>query len=151
MKGITLCGRVLTTHSWKCSWSLIATVGSVVVLVSVVHMFFTPLFPSGLDYFGARRAQNQCLSANLSSGADLDGNSQLGIDFDKQFLADSLGAVRYHNAPWKAEIGRWLSGCDAVSTSIDVLEVCIHPLMKNVLRENYSFLSFKLMFLHLSF
>lgn len=122
MKGVSLCGRMLTTHSWKCSWSLLATVGSLVVLVSVVHMFFTPLFPSGLDYFGSRRVQNQCLSANLSARADLDGNSQLSIDFDKQFPAVSHGAVTYHGAPWKAEIGRWLSGCDAVSTSIDVVE-----------------------------
>jgi hypothetical protein len=34
-------------------------------------------------------------------------------------------AVFYRNAPWKAEIGRWLSGCDAVTKEVSVVEVII--------------------------
>jgi len=129
MKGFSLCGRVLTSHSWKCSWSFTATVGSLVALVLVVHMFFTPLFPSSLDYFGARSGRDICSPFNVSAGVDsehFDGNLQLSIDFDKRFPTDSHGAVTYRGAPWKAEIGRWFSGCDAVSTSVDVAEVCIY-------------------------
>ncbi|XP_019702480.1 uncharacterized protein [Elaeis guineensis] len=110
-------------QSWKCSWSLIAAVASLVLLVSLVHMFLTPLFPSSLDYFGAR--QNSCLPVNVSvdgSSEHLADNSQLNPVFDPQLVADSHGAVTYRGAPWKPEIGRWLSSCDSISTAIDVVE-----------------------------
>ncbi|ONK64413.1 uncharacterized protein A4U43_C07F25640 [Asparagus officinalis] len=107
------------------SWSFIATVGSLVALVSIVHLFFTPLLPSSLDYFEVGRAQSSCSPVNSSAGLKsehLDGNSELGIDFDKQFPVDSHGAVTYHGAPWKAEIGKWFSGCGDVLNVVDVVE-----------------------------
>ncbi|ONK64414.1 uncharacterized protein A4U43_C07F25650 [Asparagus officinalis] len=108
------------------SWSFIATVGSLVALVSIVHLFFTPLLPSSLDYFEVWRAQSSCSPVNLSAGLKsehLDGNSELGIDFDKQFPVDSHGAVTYHGAPWKAEIGKWFSGYGDVLNVVDVVEM----------------------------
>ncbi|ONK59757.1 uncharacterized protein A4U43_C08F10230 [Asparagus officinalis] len=118
MKDFGLCGRMP-------SWSFIATVGSLVALVSIVHLFFTPLLPSSLDYFGAGRAQSSCSPVNSSAGLKsehLYDNSELGIDFDKQFPVDSHGAVTYRGAPWKAEIGKWFSGCGDVLNAVDVVE-----------------------------
>lgn len=112
----------------RCSWSLALTVGSLVALVSAVHVFFTPLFPSSsssLQFFRGGWGK-PCSPVNGSSGCKierLDGDSLLGPDLEAQFPADSYGAVIYRGAPWKAEIGRWLSGCDAVSAAIDVVEV----------------------------
>ncbi|XP_020104566.1 uncharacterized protein LOC109721384 isoform X2 [Ananas comosus] len=111
----------------RCSWSLALTVGSLVALVSAVHVFFTPLFPSSsssLQFFRGGWGK-PCSPVNGSSGCKierLDGDSLLGPDLEAQFPADSYGAVIYRGAPWKAEIGRWLSGCDAVSAAIDVVE-----------------------------
>lgn len=111
-------------QSWKFSWSFVAAVASLVLLVSLVHMFLTPLFPSSIDYFGAR--QNSCLPVNGSVGGrseHLANNSQLNPVFDPQLLPDSHGAVTYRGAPWKPEIGRWLSNCDSITAAVDVVEV----------------------------
>lgn len=114
--------------SRRCSWSLALTVGSLVVLVSAVHVFVTPLFPSSsssLQFFGGGWGKSRS-PVNGSSGSiieRLDGDSLLGPDLEAQFPADSHGAVIYRGAPWKAEIGRWLSGCGAVSAAVDVVEV----------------------------
>ncbi|ONK71887.1 uncharacterized protein A4U43_C04F13400 [Asparagus officinalis] len=100
--------------------------GEGVALVSIVHLFFTTLLPSSLDYFEVGRAQSSCSPVNSSAGLKsehLDGNSELGIDFDKQFPVDSHGAVTYHGAPWKAEIGKWFSGCGDVLNVVDVVEL----------------------------
>lgn len=51
------------------------------------------------------------------------GKSQRVLDLDAQFPADALQAVSYRGAHWKAEIGRWLSGCDSVSQPVDINEV----------------------------
>ncbi|XXG48597.1 hypothetical protein AAC387_Pa02g2998 [Persea americana] len=110
-------------QKWNCSWTLISTVASLVVLVSLVHMFFYPLVPSSLDYFGARQTQNSCYPVNGSiQGGDLAGNVQLGLDLDTRFPSDSHGAVIYRGAPWKAEIGRWFSGCDSITATVGVVE-----------------------------
>ncbi|KAK1259684.1 putative glucuronoxylan glucuronosyltransferase F8H [Acorus gramineus] len=109
----------------RCSWSLVATIASVVALVSVVHMFLSPLLPTSLDYFGVRQAQMACSPINGpvgEGGASFVGVSQGMIDFDARFPTDSLGAVNYRGAPWKAEIGKWFSGCDSVTAAIDVTE-----------------------------
>lgn len=111
-------------QKWNCSWTLIGTVASLLVLVSLVHMFFYPLVPSSLDYFGAPQARNSCYPVNESiQGGDLAGNVQLGLDLDTRFPSDSHGAVIYRGAPWKAEIGRWFSGCDSITATVGVVEV----------------------------
>ncbi|KAL5981975.1 hypothetical protein ACLOJK_016042 [Asimina triloba] len=40
-----------------------------------------------------------------------------------RFPVDSHRAVNYRGAPWKAEVGRWLSSCDSIVTEIDIIEV----------------------------
>ncbi|KAJ0973617.1 hypothetical protein J5N97_015582 [Dioscorea zingiberensis] len=52
----------------------------------------------------------------------LNGSSGSAIDFNVQFPADSHGAVAYRGAPWKPDIGKWLSGCGSVSAAIDAVE-----------------------------
>ncbi|KAK9921833.1 hypothetical protein M0R45_030329 [Rubus argutus] len=113
---------------WKCSWSLIATIASIVglvsvVLASIVHLFFFPLVPS-FDYFSL--AQNSCVPINGSSETITDhvrGNLEPPIDLDNQFPADLHKAVVFRGAPWKAEIGRWLAGCGLISNEVNIVEI----------------------------
>ncbi|XP_048320595.2 uncharacterized protein LOC107425930 [Ziziphus jujuba] len=106
----------------RCSWSLYATIASVVALVSVVHLFWFPLTPS-LDYF--RLVQKTCVPINGSADAsikNINESKQQPIDLEYQFPADLHKAVFYCGAPWKAEIGRWLSGCDSITKEVDIVE-----------------------------
>lgn len=119
---------MLPIQKWKCSGSQIATVASVValvsiVLVSMVHLFWFPLVPS-FAYFS--QAQNSCLPINGSVEAITDqakGNLKPPIDLDRQFPSDLHKAVVFRGAPWKAEIGRWLAGCHSISNEVDIVEV----------------------------
>ncbi|KAM2229953.1 hypothetical protein ACFX1S_014417 [Malus domestica] len=119
---------MLPIQKWKCSGSQIATVASVVamvsiVLVSMVHLFWFPLVPS-FAYFS--QAQNSCLPINGSVEAITDqakGNLKPPIDLDRQFPSDLHKAVVFRGAPWKAEIGRWLAGCHSISNEVDIVEI----------------------------
>lgn len=111
--------RMVSFHSSKISWSLVAIVGSLLVVVSAVHFFLTPIFPPSLDYFGARSPSNPSTVGEIHQSSDRD------IDFDARFPADSHGAVKYRGAPWKPEIGKWLSGCDSVSKEVSIIEVLL--------------------------
>ncbi|KAJ4706445.1 exostosin family protein [Melia azedarach] len=116
---------MLQVRKWKCSWSLVASIASVLALVSVVHLFLFPLVPS-FDYFSARQVQNSCVPFNGSIQGPTDRvweNSLPPLDLDHRFPADSRKAVVYRNAPWKAEIGSWLSGCDAVAKKVNIVEM----------------------------
>lgn len=115
---------MLSSQKWTCSWSLVATIASVVGLISIVHLFLFPVVPS-FDYLGARKAQYSCLPINGSTRGGTPGNLnvQPRIDLDSQFPADLHNAVVYHGAPWKAKIGRWLSGCDLITEEVNVTEV----------------------------
>lgn len=109
--------------TWRCSWSLAATIASALALVSVVHLFLFPLTPS-LNYFNL--ASDSCISTNASaeliskSGWEWD---EPAIDLKHQFLADSYDSVAYKGAPWKAEIGRWLAGCDSITKEVNISEI----------------------------
>lgn len=109
--------------TWRCSWSLAATIASALALVSVVHLFLFPLTPS-LNYFNL--ASDSCISTNASAeliskrGWEWD---EPAIDLKRQFLADSHDSVSYKGAPWKAEIGRWLAGCDSITKEVNISEV----------------------------
>lgn len=111
-------------QKWKCSWSLLATVASVVALISVAHLFLFPLAPS-LEYFSMGQGQKTCTPINASiRGVDHDGkNLQPSLDLDHRFPADSHKSVVYRGAPWKAEIGRWFSGCDSIAAEVSIIEV----------------------------
>ena len=50
-------------------------------------------------------------------------NIQHSLDLDHRFPSDLHNAVVYHNAPWKAEIGQWLSGCDSIAKEVNIVEV----------------------------
>ncbi|XP_020580195.1 uncharacterized protein LOC110024520 [Phalaenopsis equestris] len=107
---------MVSFQSSRFSWSLVAMVGSLLVVVSVVHFFLTPIFPASLDYFGGRS------SLSPSTGGEIHQSLDLDIDFDARFPVDSYGAVKYRGAPWRPEIGKWLSGCDSVSKEVDIVE-----------------------------
>ncbi|CAN6577068.1 unnamed protein product [Malus baccata var. baccata] len=121
---------MLSIQKWKCPGSQIATVTSVValvsiVLVSIVHLFWFPLVPS-FAYFS--QAQNSCVPINGSADSITDhvkGNLRSPMDLDRQFPSDLHKAVVFHGAPWKAEIGRWLAGCHSISNEVDIVEVVV--------------------------
>lgn len=108
----------------KFSWSLAGGIASTVALISLVHLFVYPVVPS-LDYLNAQKVQNPCLPLNGSSeGGKSNGQAiRSRVDLDNQFPANSHNAVVYRGAPWKARIGRWLSGCDSVTEEVNVVEV----------------------------
>ncbi|KAH9648144.1 EGF-like domain-containing protein [Citrus sinensis] len=118
--------RMISIEKWRFSWTLVATVASVLTLVSVVHLFLFPLVPS-FDYFTARQQiQNSCVPIKESAERVTNRvweNSPPQLNLDHRFPADLHNAVVYRNAPWKAEIGRWLSGCDSVAKEVDLVEV----------------------------
>ena len=117
---------MISLQKWRFSWSLIATIASIVAFVSVVHTFLFPLVPP-FDYF--RQVQTSCVPVNGSAEDKTDhvGESQsprpTPIDLVRQFPADSHNAVVYRGAAWKAEIGRWLSGCDSNAKEVSIVEV----------------------------
>ena len=113
---------MFSIQKWKCSWSLFATIASIVALASVVHLFLFPLAPT-FDYF--RQPQISCVPVNGSAEAatDVRESPQLSIDLDHRFPADLHNAVVYRGAPWKAEIGRWLSGCNSIAKEVNISEV----------------------------
>lgn len=106
---------MLSIQKWKCSWSLAAAIASIVALVSVVHLFLFPLGPS-FDFL--RQSQNFCIPVNGSSE-----DQQPAADLDHRFPAGLHKEVIYRGAPWKAEIGRWLSGCDSITKEVSTVEV----------------------------
>lgn len=119
---------LFSMKNWRCSWSLAASIASVVALVSVVHLFLFPLTPS-FDYF--KLASDSCVSNNVSS-ADLVSNHGLeepAIDLKYRFPADLHSSVAYKGALWKAEIGRWLSGCDSITKDVNISEVTVDILI----------------------
>ncbi|KAL0339629.1 UNVERIFIED_CONTAM: putative glucuronoxylan glucuronosyltransferase F8H [Sesamum radiatum] len=121
----------------NCSWSLVASIASILALVSVVHLFLYPVVPS-LDYLRLGQAQSSCLPVNGSvevgemyePGIGLNGgiknyskqNPRPMVDLKVLFPADLHNAVTYRGAPWKAEIGRWLSGCDSNTMAVEIVE-----------------------------
>ncbi|KAK0596596.1 hypothetical protein LWI29_017159 [Acer saccharum] len=116
---------MVSVQKWKWSWSLVAAVASVLALVSVVHLFLVPVVPS-FDYINSRQVQSPCVPLNGSSQGGSHHvweNSPPRLDLDHRFPADLHRAVVYRNAPWKAEIGRWLSGCDAVAEEVNIVEI----------------------------
>lgn len=129
---------MFSLQKWKCSWSVAATIASILALVSIVHLFLYPVVPS-LDYFSLRQIQNSCLPVNGSvegsekyiprTGPNEEikdyskENTQPMVDLNVNYPADLHDAVTYRGAPWKAEVGRWLSGCDSKTTAVKIVEV----------------------------
>ncbi|GAV57281.1 Exostosin domain-containing protein [Cephalotus follicularis] len=116
---------MLSMQKWKLSWPLVATIPSILVLVSMIHLFVFPLVPS-FDYFGTQQVRNSCISINGSTEGGTDKvleSVQPKFDLDRIFPVDSHGAVVYNDAPWKAEIGRWLAGCNPITKEVNITEV----------------------------
>lgn len=99
--------------------AFVGAVGALVMLVTAVHVFMVPILPSSLDYFGAR-------SSISRQRNELPGVGVVDSRLRGQFPSDSHGAVVFRGAPWKAEVGRWLAGCHANSSSVNVTEVCTY-------------------------
>lgn len=115
---------MLPLQKWKCSWSLVATIASILALVSVLDIF---LFHGVryFSYFGSMQVQNSCkpINGSIEEGKDnIMRNQPPLLNLDVRFPADLHKAVVYRGAPWKAEIGRWLSGCIPNSTALKVSE-----------------------------
>ncbi|XP_074575072.1 uncharacterized protein LOC141831581 isoform X2 [Curcuma longa] len=98
---------MISLPSWKSPGSLVAAIAFLLILVSFTHMFLPPLRPS-FDYFSRRRER-------LFGG----GASE---DLGTRSPETSHAPVTYRGAPWKSEIGRWLSGCDPLSVAVEVVE-----------------------------
>ncbi|KAL2923711.1 putative glucuronoxylan glucuronosyltransferase F8H [Bienertia sinuspersici] len=111
---------MLVMQKRGCSWSLIAAIGSVVLLVTLVQFLVLPWRPT-LDYFSIKQAQVSCTTSNESTQYNAEG-SQRGHELVCRFPADVHNAVVYCGAPWKAKIGQWLSGCDSVVKEINITE-----------------------------
>ncbi|KAL3819825.1 hypothetical protein ACJIZ3_005730 [Penstemon smallii] len=117
---------MFSLQKWKCSWSLVASIASILALVSVVHLFLHPVVPS-LEYFSLSQAQNSCFPVNETiKGVDNKDystqKSEPEIDLNIRYPNDLHNAVTYGDAPWKPEIGRWLSGCNSNVKSVDIVE-----------------------------
>ncbi|KAL6506040.1 hypothetical protein OROHE_022759 [Orobanche hederae] len=117
-------------EKWKCSWSLAASIASILALISVIHLFLYPVVPS-LDYLSLRLAQSSCLPVDGS----IEGNEKYAprissdegtvepiVDLNVRYPDDLHMAMAYNGAPWKAEIGRWLSVCDSNFTGVEIVE-----------------------------
>lgn len=125
-------GIMFSLQKWKCSWSIVATVAAVLAMVSVVHLFLYPLVPP-LDYWSITQAQIACLPINGSTEGsekyvtgvtyNYTEDPHLAVNLNAQYPADLHNAVTYRGAPWKAEIGRWLSGCDSNIKAVEIVEV----------------------------
>uniref|UniRef100_A0A2P2JYW2 Uncharacterized protein MANES_09G028900 n=1 Tax=Rhizophora mucronata TaxID=61149 RepID=A0A2P2JYW2_RHIMU len=109
-----------------CSWSLIAATASIVVLISLVHLFLFPVVPP-FDYLSARQIQNSCAAVNETVDGSRSNhtweNLSPVIDLDHRFPTDLHKAVAYRSAPWKAEIGQWLSGCESIAKEVHIDEI----------------------------
>ncbi|KAM3230861.1 hypothetical protein ACQJBY_061186 [Aegilops geniculata] len=107
---------MLKIRSAKCPWASVGAAGALVMLVTAVHVFMVPILPSSLDFSGARRSVHH-RPRNVLPGAGVVDSRLRG-----RFPADSYEAVTFHAAPWKAEIGRWLAGCHAESSAVNITE-----------------------------
>ncbi|XP_047311326.1 uncharacterized protein LOC124914762 [Impatiens glandulifera] len=104
---------MLSALKWKCSWPLVASIASILTLVSVVHLFLLPVVPS-LDYISFRQAQSTCVPIN---GSSKEQENRMAV----QNLKNKVVVV-FRGTPWRAEIGRWLSGCNSVSNPVKIVE-----------------------------
>ena len=102
--------------TWSCSTA--ASIVSLLAFATVANMFLSPYFQSSSNYFSYSPVRNSCSSSNATVE-----NSEQDTDFVAQFVTDNFSAVFHRGAPWKAEIGRWLSGCDSVSKNVEIDEV----------------------------
>ncbi|KAF7055411.1 hypothetical protein CFC21_062940 [Triticum aestivum] len=107
---------MLKIRSAKCPWASVGAAGALVMLVTAVHVFMVPILPSSLDFSGARRTVDH-RPRNVLPGAGVVDSRLRG-----RFPADSYEAVTFRAAPWKAEIGRWLAGCHAESSAVNITE-----------------------------
>ncbi|XP_076900987.1 uncharacterized protein LOC143555293 [Bidens hawaiensis] len=101
------------------SLSLTTTIASTVALVLVIQLFvFLAVTP--FDYLG----YNQVIYSSIQTIEPQNTNSlqKQRQSLESRFPADLHNAVVYRGAPWKAEIGRWLTGCDSVASPIKVVE-----------------------------
>lgn len=121
---------MFSTQKWRWSWPLAAVVASIIALFTIVHLFLFPLVPMGAN-FSLGQAQNSSIlidkSTELTDQNDRHYHPTPGLEH--RFPADLHGAVDYHGAPWKARVGRWLSGCDSIAKTVKVAEVITNYLL----------------------
>ncbi|KAM0937662.1 putative xylogalacturonan beta-1,3-xylosyltransferase [Dioscorea sansibarensis] len=114
-------------HPWKCSSPSVALAGFLIILISLLHMLFGMMYQSSIDLLGVKKTKLLCSNRNVleiegCDQAHFDSNSVSDTSLKVHFPADSHGAVIFRGAPWKPKLGRWLSRCGSVSSTIDVEE-----------------------------
>lgn len=104
-------------QNFKYSWQLTVVILILVAFISIVHIFFVPLIPASLDITGSRQTNASSSIKNVSSIGDKN------IEQDQYPQShDSDGAILYRDAPWKTDIGKWLSSCHDIAASVYINE-----------------------------
>ncbi|XP_057849591.2 uncharacterized protein LOC131060391 isoform X2 [Cryptomeria japonica] len=101
---------VTSLQNFKCSWQQILVILSLITFIFVVHIFYMPLIPFSLEFNGVQQNITNAYSEE---------NKSIG---KMQFTEDSYVAVVYRNAPWKSDIGKWLSRCNDIAESVPINE-----------------------------
>ncbi|KAG9131462.1 hypothetical protein Leryth_015287 [Lithospermum erythrorhizon] len=140
---------MMPVQKWKCSWSLAVFIASIVALISIIYLFKSPV-DNSLYYFRVSQVPSSCdaLNGSLSEGGNvvngsINSNRSVGADnssiefgqpatlSDVQFPPDLHNAVVYRGAPWKANVGRWLSSCNANTKTISIVEQISGKICRN--------------------
>lgn len=104
----------------KCSWSTLVTAAILSAVITIAHFSF---FPS-LDYFRVPQFYYPVNNSTTQGVGDNATTIHVPVnDLEDQWQDYLVHAVVYRGAPWKADIGRWLSRCNAALVEIDVVEV----------------------------
>eukprot|EP01018_Ginkgo_biloba_P032824 Gb_35367 [translate_table: standard] len=126
-------------QKFKCSLQLTAVILFFVTLISIFHIFFVPLIPSSLEFFGLQQTQNLFVPSNHTSSSNgslaetknVEQVSIIPLNSTEQYGENSHGAVVYRNAPWRADVGRWLSRCHEIATPVPIVEMISGANCKN--------------------
>jgi len=107
-------------QNFKYSWQLTIVILILVAFISVVHIFFVPLIPTSLEFTGSRQTESLADASSVKNGSSI-GDKNIEQDQYPQ-SSDSYGAILYRDAPWKADMGKWLSRCHDIAAPVYINE-----------------------------
>nr|ACN39924.1 unknown [Picea sitchensis] len=107
-------------QNFKYSWQLTIVILILVAFISVVHVFFVPLIPTSLEFTGSRQTESLADASSVKNGSST-GDKNIEQDQYPQ-SSDSYGAILYRDAPWKADMGKWLSRCHDIAALVYINE-----------------------------
>lgn len=108
-------------QNFKYSWHLTVVILILVAFISIVHIFFVPLIPASLDFTRSRQIESLANALSSIKNVSSIGDKNIEQDQDPQ-SHDSDGAILYRDAPWKADIGKWLSRCHDIAAPVYINE-----------------------------